>query len=128
MKKASEKVGAALYWIVIGYLTVRFVSGKVGILTFFILMLSYEYLLVRVLYGISDLIFNHKVYRAFKKEFLCFKTICEKGDKLYIENAGKSLFRNANELYSNVYLSRRTREKINAILDTTHKMLIETIQ
>lgn len=144
VKKTLEKVGSALYWIAVGYLTVRLLLGKANVLTEIVLVIAYFNLLLKGMDGILCLILkiqDYKLHKTYKKGFLYFKTMHKIRYKLYfsgdsdeiatyskeIESMGKLLVSVGEERINDKKISKKIRKELIEMVDTTKK-LMATIQ
>ena len=87
VKKTSEKVLSTLYWLVIGFLTVRWLLlGKIDILTMILLAVAYFYIILKCVTCVLNLILkreDYKLHKECKQLFEQLKTMHKARCKAY---------------------------------------------
>ena len=145
VKKTSEKVLSTLYWLVFGFLTVRWLLlGKIDILTMILLAVAYFYIILKCVTCVLNLILkreDYKLNKECKQLFEQLKTMHKARYKAYfsgndeeienlsegIESTGELLITIGEERLKDGKLSKRIRKELIKMIDTT-KRLMTTVQ
>lgn len=145
VKKTSEKVLSTLYWLVIGFLTVRWLLlGKIDILTMILLAVAYFYIILKCVTCVLNLILkreDYKLQKECKQLFEQLKTMHKARCKAYfsgndeeienlsegIESTGELLITIGEERLKDGKVSKRIRKELIEMIDTT-KRLMTTVQ
>lgn len=145
VKKTSEKVLSTLYWLVIGFLTVRWLLlGKIDILTMILLAVAYFYIILKCVTCVLILILkreDYKLHKECKQLFEQLKTMHKARCKAYfsgndeeienlsegIESTGELLITIGEERLKDGKVSKRIRKELIEMIDTT-KRLMTTVQ
>ncbi len=145
VKKTSEKVLSTLYWLVFGFLTVRWLLlGKIDILTMILLAVAYFYIILKCVTCVLNLILkreDYKLNKECKQLFEQLKTMHKARYKAYfsgndeeienlsegIESTGELLITIGEERLKDGKLSKRIRKELIEMIDTT-KRLMTTVQ
>lgn len=145
VKKTSEKVLSTLYWLVIGFLTVRWLLlGKIDILTMILLAVAYFYIILKCVTCVLNLILkreDYKLHKECKQLFEQLKTMHKARCKAYfsgndeeienlsegIESTGELLITIGEERLKDGKVSKRIRKELIEMIDTT-KRLMTTVQ
>ncbi len=95
VKKTSEKVLSTLYWLVFGFLTVRWLLlGKIDILTMILLAVAYFYIILKCVTCVLNLILkreDYKLNKECKQLFEQLKTMHKARYKAYFSKMMKKL-------------------------------------
>ena len=136
---------SVLYWLVIGFLTVRWLLlGKIEILTIILLVIAYSYLILKCINRVLNLILrirDYKLHKEYKHLFEQFKTMHKLRYKAYfsgnneeikmmsevIESTGELLIKTGEERLKVGKVSKRNRRELVEMIDTTKK-LMTTVQ
>lgn len=145
VKKTSEKVLSALYWLVIGFLTVRWLLlGKIDVLTMILLAVAYFYIILKCITCVLNLILkreDYKLHKECKQLFEQLKIMHKARYKAYfsgndeeietlsegIESTGELLITIGEERLKDGKVSKRIRKELIEMIDTTKK-LMTTVQ
>lgn len=145
VKKTSEKVLSTLYWLVFGFLTVRWLLlGKIDILTMILLAVAYFYIILKCVTCVLNLILkreDYKLNKECKQLFEQLKTMHKARYKAYfsgndeeienlsegIESMGELLITIGEERLKDGKVSKRIRKELIEMIDTT-KRLMTTVQ
>lgn len=145
VKKTSEKVLSTLYWLVFGFLTVRWLLlGKIDILTMILLAVAYFYIILKCVTCVLNLILkreDYKLNKECKQLFEQLKTMHKARYKAYfsgndeeienlsegIESTGELLITIGEERLKDGKVSKRIRKELIEMIDTT-KRLMTTVQ
>lgn len=145
VKKTSEKVLSTLYWLVIGFLTVRWLLlGKIDILTMILLAVAYFYIILKCVTCVLNLILkreDYKLQKECKQLFEQLKTMHKARCKAYfsgndeeienlsegIESTGELLITIGEERLKDGKVSKRIRKELIEMINTT-KRLMTTVQ